>query len=120
MNLCWVVEGLGEEDMTGDKADTFANGRQMLCQSSYIRDFHYDCTMSTTIQARLDRQTETALKALMRQLNWSQSRAVCEGLRMLAACYGKRSSPKVIGLGRFESGIEDVGSSRKHLKGLGR
>ena len=71
------------------------------------------------MQTRLDPETEATLKALVRHLNWSPSRVVREGVRILAACYGTGSSPKVIGLGRFQSGVADLGSNKKHLKGFG-
>jgi hypothetical protein len=76
--------------------------------------------MKTTVQARLDRRSQAALNDLVNRLGWSQSRAVREGLVMLNACYGKTSRARVVGIGRFASGVPDLGSNKKHLAGFGR
>jgi hypothetical protein len=76
--------------------------------------------MGTTIQARLDEDSEKILDRLMKQLGWSRSRVVREGLRILAACHPRRGRTKIIGLGKFRSGIPDLGSNKEHLKGFGR
>jgi len=76
--------------------------------------------MKSNVQARLDRSSQLALKELVRRLGWSPSRVVREGLRMLAACYGKPSTKRVIGIGQFASGVPDLGSNKKHLRGFGR
>jgi hypothetical protein len=76
--------------------------------------------MRPTVQTRLDRETQLALERLVHRLGWSPSRAVREGLRLLAACHGAAPGKKVVGAGRFESGIPDLGSNRKHLRGFGR
>jgi len=78
--------------------------------------------MGSSIQARLDQQSEKTLKRLVGRLGWSPSRVVREGLRLLAACHlatGK-SCRKVIGLGQFDSGTADLGSNKAHLEGFGR
>jgi len=76
--------------------------------------------MKSNVQARLDRSAQLALTELVRRLGWSPSRVVREGLRLLAACYGKPSTKKVIGIGRFASGAPDLASNKKHLQGFGR
>jgi hypothetical protein len=45
---------------------------------------------------------------------------VREGLRILEASYLRRRKRGVIGLGKFRSGISDLGSNKKHLKDFGR
>lgn len=57
---------------------------------------------------------------LVRELGWTPSRVVREGLRVLEANYLRRKRRGIIGLGRFHSGIRDLGSNKKHLLGLGR
>jgi hypothetical protein len=52
------------------------------------------------------------------QLGVSPSTVVREGIRLLAASQPK--SRKIAGLGKFASGIPDLGSNKKHLKGFGR
>jgi len=56
----------------------------------------------------------------MRRTGWSPSRVVREGVNVLAACYSLPKAERVIGVGRFASGISDLGSNKKHLKGFGR
>jgi len=56
----------------------------------------------------------------MRELGWSPSEVVREGLRILEASYLGRKKRGVIGLGKFRSGVSDLGSNKKHLKDLGR
>ena len=76
--------------------------------------------MRSNVQARLDRETQAALEALVQRLDWRPSRVVKESLRLMAACYGTSSRTKVIGDGRFASGIADLGSNKKHLRDFGR
>lgn len=76
--------------------------------------------MKATVQARLDRRSQMALERLMKGLGWSPSKVVREGVRLLDACYGRPSRKKVIGLGRFASGIRDLGSNKGRLEGFGR
>jgi len=76
--------------------------------------------MKTNVQARLDRRSQVALEQLVRRLGWSPSRVVREGLRLLAACYGSSSRKRVIGVGRFASGLPDLGSNKKRLQKFGR
>jgi len=71
-----------------------------------------------TVQARLDAATEKTLARLVDQLGVSPSMVVREGIRLLAASQPK--SRKIIGLGKFASGISDLGSNKKHLRGFGR
>jgi len=77
--------------------------------------------MKATVQARLDEESEAALKQLTRQLGWSPSRVVREGLRLMAKQHGMGPRrKKLIGIGEFDSGISDLGSNKKHLEGYGR
>jgi len=76
--------------------------------------------MRSAIQARLDEPSRKRLSALMRELGWSPSQVVREGLRILEASYLRRKKRGIIGLGKFRSGVSDLGSNKKHLKDLGR
>jgi hypothetical protein len=77
--------------------------------------------MKTTVQARLDDESQAALKQLTRRLGWSPSRVVREGLRLMVRHYGAAPKKrKIIGMGEFDSGIPDLGSNKKHLEGYGR
>jgi hypothetical protein len=76
--------------------------------------------MKTTVQAHLDQQSHVKLKRLVQRLGWSPSRAVREGLQLLDVHYGKPAAKHFVGVGRFDSGIPDLGSNKKQLEGLGR
>jgi hypothetical protein len=70
------------------------------------------------VQARLDADTEKALTRLVDQLGVSPSMVVRQGIRLLAASQPKIR--KIAGLGKFSSGIPDLGSNKKHLRDFGR
>ncbi|HEX7697569.1 MAG TPA: hypothetical protein VF394_09235 [Candidatus Acidoferrum sp.] len=76
--------------------------------------------MRSAIQARLDDRSRKRLAVLVRELGWTPSQVVREGLRALEANYLRRKKRGVIGLGRFCSGVPDLGSNKKHLRGFGR
>jgi len=76
--------------------------------------------VKANVQARLDRRSQVALERLVRRLGWSPSRVVREGVHLLAACYGVPAEKRVIGVGRFASGLPDLGTNKKHLRGFGR
>lgn len=57
---------------------------------------------------------------LVRELGWTPSQVVREGLRILEASYLRRKKQGIIGLGKFRSGAPDLGSNKKHLRGFGR
>jgi hypothetical protein len=56
----------------------------------------------------------------VRELGWTPSQVVREGLRVLEASRLRRKRPGIIGLGKFESGVSDLGSNKKHLRDFGR
>ncbi len=76
--------------------------------------------MRSVIQARLDHPSRKRLAVLVRELGWSPSQVVREGLRILEASYLRRKKRGVIGMGKFRSGVPDLGSNKKHLRGFGR
>jgi hypothetical protein len=76
--------------------------------------------MSTIVQARLDPATKKDLDRLTKTLGCSPSEVVREALRRLAAAHPPPKRPKIFGLGKFSSGIPDLGSNKKHLEGFGK
>jgi len=55
--------------------------------------------------------------------NWlppCDSKVVREGIKSLSSLLAPGRARRVIGLGRFHSGIPDLGSNKDHLKGFGR
>jgi len=76
--------------------------------------------MEKLIHARLDEGTEDIRLQLARQLGWSDSRIVREGIRALTIRLASRRKRKIVGLGKFSSGVPDLGSNKAHLDGLGK
>jgi hypothetical protein len=76
--------------------------------------------MRFIIQARLDDRSRERLAVLVRELGWTPSQVVREGLRILEASYLRQKKHGIIGLGKFESGVPDLGSNKKHLRDCGR
>jgi hypothetical protein len=76
--------------------------------------------VSRIIHARLDKETEEILRQLERRLGWNDSQVVREGIKVLNGLMAGGQRGRVAGLGRFRSGISDLGSNKLHLKGFGR
>lgn len=76
--------------------------------------------MRYAIQARLDGRSRKRLALLVRELGWTPSQIVREGLRILEGSYLRRKKQGIIGLGKFSSGVSDLGSNKKHLRNFGR
>lgn len=76
--------------------------------------------MKTSVQARLDPESQAALEKLVRRLGWSTSEVVREGIRLVDKHHANPQRRKIIGLGEFDSGITDLGSNKAHLEGYGR
>ncbi len=76
--------------------------------------------MSRIVHARLDSETERVLQQLERRLGWSDSEVVRAGIKALNGLLVCGDSRPIAGLGRFCSGIPDLGSNKDHLKGFGR
>jgi predicted transcriptional regulator len=76
--------------------------------------------MGSTIQARLDSAAQRDLERLVRVMNSTTSQVVREAIRRMAATYPGKKKTRVIGAGKVDSGIHDLGSNKKHLKDFGR
>ncbi len=76
--------------------------------------------MSRVIHARLDEETESVRRELTRRLRWSDSKLVREGIKALAGRLAAGQRRSIVGQGQFQSGVADLGSNKKHLKGFGR
>lgn len=88
-----------------------------VCYNAYLV---YGVMMSRVAHVRLDDVGEAILDRLTRETGKSPSEIVREGLRMVAAASPTLGTPKVVGLGGFESGTPDLGSNKAHLGGFGR
>ena len=76
--------------------------------------------MARIIHARLDIETEKMLREVERGLGWSDSEIVRAGIKMLRGVMLRRRSCPIVGIGKFPSGLSDLGSNKEHLKGFGR
>lgn len=76
--------------------------------------------MNDIVHARLDLQTTRLLKRLQRQFGWTSSQVVRRAISLLAEIELPQRTRKVVGLGEFDSGIDDLGSNKDHLSGFGR
>jgi hypothetical protein len=76
--------------------------------------------MARFIHARLDAPTERLLLEIQRRLGWNDSQVAREGIKALHVVLGPRRPRHIVGLGRFRSGIRDLGSNKAHLKEFGR
>lgn len=76
--------------------------------------------MASIIHARLDALTDSLRSELQKQLGWSDSQIVREGIKSLSALVRTNGKRKIVGLGRFRSGVSDLGSNKKHLRGFGK
>ncbi len=71
------------------------------------------------VQSRVGDETLKYLEMLKKD-GYSESEAIREGIKLLSlTVVGKNTPKKIIGLGQFQSGIKDLGSNKKHLKGFG-
>ena len=62
---------------------------------------------------------KTPLARLAFQLVWAPSKIVREVLRLLATFHASVGQPRITGLGRFSSGLPNLGSNKKHLRDFG-
>ena len=76
--------------------------------------------MTRVIQARLDQKTARLLVRLRRQTGANDSEIVRRGISALSQALPQPRGRKVHGLGRFVSGLSDLGSNKDHLAGFGR
>lgn len=74
--------------------------------------------MQEIVQARLDPETAKILDELAGYLNKGRSEIVREAIRQLAMSTPVRK-PSFVGLGQFDSGIPDLATNKKHMKGYG-
>jgi Arc/MetJ-type ribon-helix-helix transcriptional regulator len=74
--------------------------------------------MTTTVQARLDKETQAILDRLRRS-GRTTSDIIREAIRLVDRERGRGAAGKMIGIGMIRSGVPDMGSNKKHLEGLG-
>lgn len=75
--------------------------------------------MEKVVHARLDEETQQLLERLRRQTGLNDSSLVRRGLRALAGAMLLPRGRIPVGTGKFESGVDDLGSNKEHLRGFG-
>jgi hypothetical protein len=76
--------------------------------------------MAKIAHARLDEETHELLRELSRATGESESELIRRGLQVLAQTVPRRRKSRIIGLGKFASGVQDLGSNKKHLSKFGK
>ena len=76
--------------------------------------------MASVIHARLDADSDSLRNELQKQLGWTDSQIVREGIKSLSTLIRTNGKRNIVGLGRFKSGVTDLGSNKKHLQGFGK
>lgn len=78
--------------------------------------------MNKIVHARLDDHTRKIMRRLQRHHGWSDSDIVRNGIRALgdAELPPQQRTKRIVGLGKFASGIRDLGSNKEHLRNFGR
>jgi hypothetical protein len=75
--------------------------------------------MKTSVQARLDEESAAALETLERRLGLSQSEIVRASLRLMLQQQAPVKPRKIIGQGKFDSGVTDLATNKKYMEGFG-
>ena len=75
--------------------------------------------MKTTIQARLDEESSAALETLQRRLGLSHSEIVRASLRLMVKQESPQKPRKIIGQGKYDSGVTDLATNKKYMEGFG-
>jgi hypothetical protein len=74
--------------------------------------------MRTMVQARLDEETQAALEILRRR-GLSTSEVLRKGIHLVAEEVGADKPMEIIGLGKYDSGITDLSTNKRHMAGFG-
>ncbi len=75
--------------------------------------------MTTTVQARLDEETQAALDRLVRS-GLRTSEVIRKGIHLVAQEAEGTRPIKLIGLGKYDFGVTDLATNKKYLANLGR
>jgi len=75
--------------------------------------------MKTSVQARLDEETQSALDRLARANGWTASRVIRESILFMDENRSTKPRRKMIGIGEFDSGLDDLATNKKYLEDFG-
>ena len=76
--------------------------------------------MGTTVQARLDKKAEAALRVIAKSEGWTASQVIRECLIEGAAKRAAKPRPRMIGIGCVDFGPGDLATNKKHMEGFGK
>ena len=78
--------------------------------------------MSVDVPIRLDERTRQIMRRLKHLRGWNDSEIVCRAIRLLgtAELLLGQCDRRIVGIGEFASGIDDLGSEQGHLEQFGR
>jgi len=74
--------------------------------------------MQTSVQARLDEETQAALDRLRRR-GFSTSEVLRRGIHLLSKEVEAGKPIKIAGLGKYDFGVADLATNKKYLAGVG-
>jgi predicted transcriptional regulator len=75
--------------------------------------------MKTSVQARLDEDSQAALQRLATANGWTTSRVIRESILFMDENRVTKPRRKMIGIGKFDSGIGDLATNKKHMEDFG-
>jgi hypothetical protein len=75
--------------------------------------------MPNVIQAELDAKTDRIRQCLQKQFGWTDSQIVRKGIALLTPLIQNTDKCTIVGQGKFNSGVPDLVTNRKHLDDYG-
>jgi hypothetical protein len=75
--------------------------------------------MGSSVQLRLDEETEAALKRIAHAEGWTDAETLRFCIHEVDRQRGAKRQRRMIGIGEFNSGIPDLATNKKYLEDLG-
>jgi len=75
--------------------------------------------MGSSVQTRLDEETQKALERIVRRNGWSVSRALRECILQADRLSSPQPRPRMMGIGSVEIGPGDLATNKMHFKDFG-
>jgi hypothetical protein len=75
--------------------------------------------MKASVQARLDEETQAALKRLLRANGWTISKALRECVLRVDGESKPKPRPRLVGIGCVDFGPGDMATNKKYMEGFG-
>jgi hypothetical protein len=75
--------------------------------------------MATTVQARLDEETQAALLKIASAEGWSTSQVIRECILEGAERRTQKPRPRLVGIGCVNFGPSDLATNKEHMKNFG-